>query len=107
MTENIIRVSDILISILLLVFFLPIIILISILILVIDGKPILYKQIRVGYFGRRFKIFKFRTMSNNVFKNDNLRLTPLGKILRKTLSLMPNRLQKAIKSKLGIRNSKY
>ena len=84
MTENILRVSDILISILLLVFFLPIIILISILILVIDGKPILYKQIRVGYFGRRFKILKFRTMSNNVFKNDNLRLTSLGKILRKT-----------------------
>ena len=85
-----IRVFDILISILILIIFLPILIIISLLILVIDGKPIIYKQFRVGYMGRQFIIFKFRTMSNTIFKDEKLRLTLLGKILRKTsLDEMP------------------
>ena len=58
--------------------------------MVIDGKPIIYKQFRVGYMGRQFIIFKFRTMSNTIFKDEKLRLTLLGKILRKTsLDEMP------------------
>ena len=79
-----IRFFDILISIFILIIFLPIISLISFLILVIDGWPIIYKQSRVGYMGRQFIIFKFRTMSNNVLKDEELRLTLIGKILRKT-----------------------
>ncbi len=79
-----IRVFDVSISILILVIFSPIMVLISLLILVIDGRPVVYKQFRVGYMGRQFIIFKFRTMSNVIFKDENLRLTPLGKILRKT-----------------------
>lgn len=85
-----IRVSDVLISILVLIIFLPIMIIISLFILVIDGKPIIYKQFRVGYMGRQFIIFKFRTMSNTIFKDEKLRLSLLGKILRKTsLDEMP------------------
>ena len=80
-----IRVFDVLISILILIIFSPIMVLISLLILVIDGRPVIYKQFRVGYMGRQFIIFKFRTMSNVIFKDENLSLTPLGKILRKTL----------------------
>ena len=79
-----IRVFDVLISILVLIIFLPIIFLISLLILLIDGGPVIYKQFRVGYMGRQFVIFKFRTMSNVIYKDEKLRLTPLGKILRKT-----------------------
>ena len=79
-----IRFFDILISIFILIIFLPIISLISFLILVIDGWPIIYKQSRVGYMGRQFIIFKFRTMTNNVLKDEELRLTLIGKILRKT-----------------------
>ena len=90
MINQMIRVFDILISILILIIFLPILIIISLLILVIDGKPIIYKQFRVGYMGRQFIIFKFRTMSNTIFKDEKLRLTLLGKILRKTsLDEMP------------------
>ena len=33
--------------------------------------------------GRQFIIFKFRTMKNVILKNEKLRLTSLGKILRK------------------------
>ena len=79
-----IRFFDILISILMLIIFLPVIFLISLLILKFDGGPIIYKQSRVGYMGRLFIIFKFRTMSNIVFKDEKLRLTFLGRILRKT-----------------------
>jgi len=79
-----IRFFDILISILVLIVFLPIMFLISFIILVMDGWPIIYKQSRVGYMGKHFMILKFRTMSNNAFKDEMLRLTFFGKILRKT-----------------------
>ena len=57
--------------------------LISILILLIDGRPVIYKQIRIGHLGKKFKIFKFRTMKNKKMKNKKNRLTKLGKIIRR------------------------
>ena len=69
MINQMIRFFDILISTLILIIFSPILFIISILILVIDGK---------------FIIFKFRTMSNVIFKDEKLRLTIMGKILRRT-----------------------
>ena len=78
------RFFDILFSILILIIFSPIISLISLLILVFDGKPVIYKQSRIGYLGKRFIIFKFRTMNNFIFKDEKSRLTVLGKLLRKT-----------------------
>ena len=57
---------------------------ISIFVFMFDGKPIIYKQCRVGFNGRKFFIFKFRTMSEVILKNEKLRLTFLGKILRRT-----------------------
>jgi lipopolysaccharide/colanic/teichoic acid biosynthesis glycosyltransferase len=77
-----IRFFDVLISIFILLILFPFLILISILILIIDGRPIIYKQLRVGYKGCKFKILKFRTMSNAIFKDEKLRLSKLGKILR-------------------------
>ena len=79
-----IRFFDILISSLILIFFTPIIIVIAILIFFIDGRPIIYKQIRIGINGNKFKILKFRTMNKIVFKNEELRLSSLGKFLRRT-----------------------
>ena len=85
-----IRFFDILISILVLLILFPIIFLVSILILIIDGKPLIFKQERVGKDGRKFKIFKFRTMNSKKFKNEELRLTTLGRILRRlSLDEMP------------------
>jgi len=84
MTFIIIRILDILISVLLLIIFSPIFCLISAIVLIIDGKPVIYKQSRVGYLGKIFTIFKFRTMKNATLKDENLRVTFLGRFLRKT-----------------------
>ena len=73
----------------------------SILVLLFQGRPIFFKQNRVGENGNYFKIYKFRTMNNNklteqeiielnqrdkiVFKSSNdPRITKLGKFLRKS-----------------------
>ena len=79
-----IRFFDILIAVLILIFLSPIMVIISVLLLITDGRPILFKQIRVGYLGKKFLIYKFRTMRNSIFKNDKIRLTSLGKILRRS-----------------------
>ena len=84
MINKTIRVFDVLISLFILSLFLPLIFIISFLILMFDGTPIIYRQSRVGYMGRKFIIFKFRTMSNVVYKNEKLRVTFLGKMLRKS-----------------------
>lgn len=61
-------------------------------ILVFDGKPVFYRQTRVGKRGRRFQILKFRSMSRDaeratgpVWSNDqDRRITPLGRWLRRS-----------------------
>lgn len=78
-----IRFFDILISVIVLIIFLPLMIFISILILVIDGNPIIFKQYRVGRKGKKFKIYKFKTMREINIKDENQRLTLLGKFLRR------------------------
>ena len=83
MNKYLIRILDIVISILSLTILSPLILLISILILLIDGRPVIYKQIRIGHLGKKFKIFKFRTMKNKKMKNKKHRLTKLGKIIRR------------------------
>ena len=84
MIKHQIRFFDIVISFLILIIFLPIIFITSVLIVIIDGRPIFYKQFRVGVNGKKFLILKFRTMSKIIFKNEKLRLTTFGKILRRT-----------------------
>ena len=54
MINNKIRTLDVLISILLLIIFFPIFSLISLLILIFYGRPIIYRQFRVGYKGKKF-----------------------------------------------------
>ncbi len=80
----------------------PILITISILIALSSKGPVIFKQERVGLRGRKFYIYKFRTMINNAeqikeklaklnesdgptfkIKNDP-RITKVGRILRKT-----------------------
>ncbi len=40
----------------------PVLLGVALVILVRDGRPILFSQVRVGLHGRRFRIYKFRTM---------------------------------------------
>ena len=56
---------------------------ISLFVLLTDGRPIIFKQIRIGCKGRQFVIYKFRTMKQSKTKDEEKRLTYLGKILRK------------------------
>jgi sugar transferase EpsL len=62
--------------------------LISILLFISMGSPVLFKQIRPGYLGKPFIIMKFRTMKNETIYNgrslqDGERLTGVGRVLRK------------------------
>tara|TARA_X000000368_G_scaffold11042_1_gene8855 strand:- start:785 stop:2224 length:1440 start_codon:yes stop_codon:yes gene_type:complete len=62
------RITDIILSILLTIIFLPVFILISLYIFYLDKTPIIIKQDRVGLHGKIFKMYKFRTMKNNSHK---------------------------------------
>lgn len=63
---------------------------ISICILISEGTPVIYKQVRAGYMGKPFKIYKFRTMINNAdkagtsTKEGDPRITNIGNFLRRT-----------------------
>lgn len=53
------------------------------------GSPVIFSQQRPGLHGKPFKMFKFRTMTNDCDKHGNLlpnedRITSLGSFLRKT-----------------------
>ena len=76
------KFSSISISIFLIFLLLPIMLIVSLLILLIDGNPILFSQKRAGLNGKIFILYKFRTMENIKIKNDRSRVTKLGKILR-------------------------
>src|SRR4051794_9882051 len=56
------RAFDVAIASVSVVLFSPILVLIALAILVADGRPILYRQTRVGRQGRPFEMLKFRTM---------------------------------------------
>jgi undecaprenyl phosphate N,N'-diacetylbacillosamine 1-phosphate transferase len=67
----------------------PLILMISLLIFINMGFPIIFSQERPGLNEKTFKIYKFRTMSfekdiNNLLLSPLSRITKLGKILRKT-----------------------
>jgi len=85
------RLFDIILSIVLIIVFSPFYIIVSILILVKMGRPILFRQKRPGLNEKIFGIYKFRTMTNDTDENGNLlpdedRLKGLGKTIR-SLSL--------------------
>ena len=80
---------DKLFSLVLIIIFLPIMILIGIAIYLWDKKPIIFTQERPGYKGKIFKIYKFRTMTNEKDENgkllpDEKRLKGIGKFIRST-----------------------
>lgn len=102
------RGFDLVVTTLLLIPALPIMALVSLFILLDDGRPILFTQKRAGENGRLFKIYKFRTMvrgaeelqkdvetlddeGNLIHKHpDDPRVTRVGKFLRRfSLDEMP------------------
>lgn len=83
------RLLDIILSSLAIIITLPIFLIIGILVLIFIGKPAIFRQKRPGKNEKIFTMYKFRTMTNKKDKDgnllpDELRLTKLGNILRKT-----------------------
>ena len=77
------RFFDIIAAVLLLLITAPLQLLLCMLQLIIAGKPILFRQQRIGLDGNAFSIMKFRTMRKGT-GSDKERLTRWGSFLRST-----------------------
>lgn len=86
------RIFDLLVSLFIVIFFIPVWIIVAILIKVTSPGPVFFLQERPGYHKKIFKIYKFRTMKlgsekmvkgQEVMKDDD-RITPVGKFLRRS-----------------------
>jgi len=69
--------------------FLPLLIIVSVLVLVVLGRPVFFSQVRPGQNTKPFKMVKFRTMldarnSSGAMLSDSERLTKFGRFLRST-----------------------
>jgi exopolysaccharide biosynthesis polyprenyl glycosylphosphotransferase len=96
------RIVDLAFSLIILILFFPFLLIIALLIKLTSRGPVIFKQKRIGLYGRMFYVYKFRTMVYNaeeiktklrkhneqsgpVFKIKNdPRVTKIGKFLRKT-----------------------
>ena len=90
MYKNLIKpILDFILAFLLIIAFSPIILIVALLIKLKLGSPILFTQERPGLNGKIFRIYKFRTMSDERdskgdLLSDELRLKGFGKLIRKS-----------------------
>ncbi len=80
------KLFDISFALILIIILFPLVLIISLLIFFLMGRPILFIQGRPGKDGKIFYLYKFRTMENNKknIMNDEKRITRLGHFLRTT-----------------------
>jgi len=83
------RLLDIIFSLLLILILSPVLLVLSVLVKVKLGSPVLFRQERPGLHGKIFVMYKFRSMTDSKDENGNLlpdseRLTDFGKLLRQT-----------------------
>ncbi|UCH60473.1 MAG: sugar transferase [Anaerolineales bacterium] len=83
------RLLDLILTIPGLLLISPILLLLTVLVRLYHGSPVLFRQLRPGYRGKPFYIYKFRSMTemrdkNGRLQSDSVRLTPLGRFLRTT-----------------------
>ncbi len=83
------RVLDVAVALALMVLALPVVLLAAAAIVLTDGRPVLFRQPRVGEGGRPFEFYKLRTMTvstdgPSVTAADDPRVTRVGALLRKT-----------------------
>jgi len=81
-------IFDRIFALLAIILLIPVFLIISIIMIVRTGKPLIFKQKRAGKDGRLFTIFKFRTMYKNIDRNTvstskDSRITPEGAFLRR------------------------
>ena len=84
------RAFGIICSLIMIIILSPVLIILSVMIKLDSKGPVLFKQVRVTTYGRKFKIWKFRTMVNNADKlgtqvttKGDARITRMGHLLRK------------------------
>jgi exopolysaccharide biosynthesis polyprenyl glycosylphosphotransferase len=88
--QNVKQLLDIVISILALILLIPLSLFLIIGVKLSSPGPVLYRQDRIGRFGREFKIYKFRSMYHNAEENGpelsskhDPRVTRFGQMMRK------------------------
>lgn len=84
------RIFDVAASLIILLVTSPFFLLLAIAIKIDSRGPVFYRQVRVGRYGKDFKIFKFRTMVQNADKmglalttDHDPRITRMGRLIRK------------------------
>lgn len=83
------RFLDFILSLLAIIILLPVLLIVTVLVRIKLGSPVIFIQERPGKNEEIFKLYKFRTMTDEKDKNGNLlpdeiRLTKFGKLLRST-----------------------
>lgn len=83
------RLMDFILSLIAIIVLSPVLIIVSILVRVKLGSPVLFKQKRPGLNEKIFTMYKFRTMTDDKDENgellpDSIRLNRFGKMLRST-----------------------
>jgi len=93
------RGFDVLLALLMLVLSSPVWLILALLILLEDGRPVFFTQERWGQAGRRFRVLKFRTMAKDsvdrhgvrLAQESDVRVTRIGRVLRRMgLDELPN-----------------
>lgn len=83
------RIFDIFVSAIMLIILSPLFLILAIAIKIDSKGPVFYRQERVTQYGKRFRIFKFRSMVQNADKGSQVtvdhdsRVTKVGKFIRK------------------------
>ncbi|MCQ2480804.1 MAG: sugar transferase [Clostridia bacterium] len=85
------RLFDITVSFIALILLCPLLLLVSLMIFLDDGSPVIFKQSRVGKDNQLFNIYKFRTMKRDTvnvasaeLENPDACITKTGRFLRKS-----------------------
>lgn len=85
------RLFDFTVSFVLIIMLLPVFLILSLIVLIDSGHPVIFKQYRVGKDNKLFYVYKFRTMkvdtrntSTEDLKEADECITKSGRILRKT-----------------------
>jgi len=84
------RLFDVVVSLIAIIIFLPVFVVVVVLILVTDGRPIFYNQERLGKDARIFEFHKFRSMTNNPrrrvdqqVRESDPEVTAVGRVIRR------------------------
>lgn len=83
------RTADLIVSAGAVLLLAPVLVIVAFLVLTLDGRPVLFRQERIGRYGEPFPLYKFRTMrsaedSVGSLLDSGARTTRLGELLRRT-----------------------